>query len=168
MSVIYKEPKSRTDIENEADEIAKIKLRIRKLTLDRDKATLKVNEQYNPEILSLTKEVENRENALAPFVSSRKRELMGKNRSASSPLSMYGFRAGNIVLKNITGKPDAVVAYELLQTPRKDCVKVSYSLDKSAIKKLLKNGDETLRKIFEMEICERFYVEPKTDKDLGE
>ena len=48
MSVIYKEPKTRADIENEADEIAKLKLKIRKLTLARDSATLKINEQYNP------------------------------------------------------------------------------------------------------------------------
>ncbi len=168
MSVIYKEPKTRADIENEADEIAKLKLKIRKLTLARDSATLKINEQYNPEILSLSQEVENRETALAPFVSARKDELMGKNRSASSPLSMYGFRAGNVILRNISGKPDAVVAHDLLNTPRKDCAKVAYSLDKTSIKKLLKKGDETLREIFEMEICERFYVEPKTDKEIGE
>lgn len=168
MSVIYKEPKNRAEIESEADEIAKIKMRIRKLTLARDTAVLKINEQYNPDILALTAEVESREVALAPFVSARKDELMGKNKSASSPLSMYGFRAGNIVVRNISGKPDAVVACELFGEARTDCAKVSYSLDKTGIKKALKKRDEQIQEFFEMETCERFYVEPKTDKEIGE
>lgn len=48
MSVIYKEPKTRAEIKAEADEIAKIRIKIRKLTVARDAAILKINEQYNP------------------------------------------------------------------------------------------------------------------------
>jgi len=56
MSVIYKEPKTRTEIESEADEIAKIRIKIRKLTVARDAAILKINEQYNPQIKALDAE----------------------------------------------------------------------------------------------------------------
>lgn len=168
MSIIYKEPKSRTEIESEADEIAKVRIKIRKLTVARDAAILKINEQYNPQIKALEIERETRENALAPFVLSRKEELMGKNKSASSPLSMYGFRTGQTVVRNITGKPDSAVAYELFEAARADCAKATYSLDKSGIKKALKNGDAHIGELFEMEVVERFYVEPKTDKDIGE
>lgn len=168
MSVIYKEPKTRAEIEAEADEIAKIRIKIRRLTVARDAAVLKINEQYNPQIKALDAERESRENALAPFVSARKEELMGKNKSASSPLSMYGFRTGQTVVRNITGKPDAAVAYELFEAARSDCAKATYSLDKSGIKKALKNGDAHIGDLFEMEVVERFYVEPKTDKDIGE
>ena len=109
-----------------------------------------------------------RENALAPFVSARKEELMGKNKSASSPLSMYGFRTGQTVVRNITGKPDDAIAYELFEAARADCAKAKYSLDKRGIQKALKNGDAHIEELFEMEVVERFYVEPKTDKDIGE
>lgn len=168
MSIIYKKPKSRTEIESEADKIAKVRIKIRKLTVARDAAILKINEQYNPQIKALEIERETRENALAPFVLLRKEELMGKNKSASSPLSMYGFRTGQTVVHNITGKPDAAVAYELFEAARTDCAKATYSLDKSGIKKALKNGDTHIGELFEMEVVERFYVEPKTDKDIGE
>ena len=168
MSVIYKEPKTRAEIENAADEIAKIKMRIRKLTVARDAANLKINEQYNPQIKELEAERDARELALAPFVSARKEELMGKNRSASSPLSMYGFRTGQTTIRNVSGKPDAVVAAELFDAARTDCAKVAYSLDKAGIKKALKNGDPRIEELFEMEVVERFYVEPKTDKEVGE
>ena len=56
MSVIDKEPKTRTEIESEADEIAKIRIKIRKLTVARDAAILKINEQYNPQIKALDAE----------------------------------------------------------------------------------------------------------------
>ena len=168
MSVIYKEPKTRAEIEAEADEIAKIRIKIRKLTVARDAAILKINEQYNPQIKELEAERDARELALAPFVSARKEELMGKNKSASSPLSMYGFRTGQTVVRNISGKPDVVVACELFAAARTDCAKVAYSLDKAGVKKALKNGDAQIEELFEMEVVERFYVEPKTDKDIGE
>lgn len=168
MSVIYKEPKTRAEIEAEADEIAKIRMKIRKLTVARDSAILKINEQYNTQITELAAEYKARENALAPFVSARKEELMGKNKSASSPLSMYGFRTGQTVVRNITDKPDAAVAYELFAAARTDCAKAAYSLDKRGVQKALKNGDAQIEEYFEMEVVERFYVEPKTDKDIGE
>lgn len=168
MSVIYKEPKTRAEIETEADEIAKIRIKIRKLTVARDAVILKINEQYNPQIKALEAERDCRENALAPFVSARKEELMGKNKSASSPLSMYGFRTGQVVVRNITGKSDDAVTYELFEAARADCAKAKYSLDKRGIQKALKNGDAHIEELFEMEVVERFYVEPKTDKDIGE
>lgn len=168
MSVIYKEPKTRAEIEAEADEIAKIRIKIRKLTVARDAAILKINEQYNTQIKELEAERDCRENALAPFVSARKAELMGKNKSASSPLSMYGFRTGQTIVRNITGKPDAAVAYELFAAARADCAKAAYSLDKRGVQKALKKGDAQIEEYFEMEVVERFYVEPKTDKDIGE
>lgn len=168
MSVIYKEPKNRAEIESEADEIAKIKIKIRKLTVARDAAILKVNEQYNTQIKELESERDARELALAPFVSAQKEELMGKNKSASSPLSMYGFRTGQTTIRNVSGKPDNVVACELFDAARTDCAKVSYTLDKAGIKKALKKRDEQIEKFFEMEVVERFYVEPKTDKEVGE
>lgn len=168
MSVIYKEPKTRAEIENAADEIAKIRMRIRKLTVARDAAVLKISEQYNPQIKELEAERDARELALAPFVSARKEELMGKNKSASSPLSMYGFRTGQTVVRNVSGKPDNVVAAELFDAARTDCAKVAYSLDKVGVRKALKNGDPQIEELFEMEVVERFYVEPKTDKEVGE
>lgn len=168
MSVIYKEPKTRAEIEAAADEIAKIRIKIRKLTVARDAAILKINEQYNPHIKELEAERDARELALAPFISARKEELMGKNKSASSPLSMYGFRTGQTVVRNVSGKPDNVVACELFDAARTDCAKVAYSLDKAGIKKALKNGDAFIGELFEMKVCERFYVEPKTDKEVGE
>ncbi len=168
MAIVYKELRTRAEIETEADEIAKIKMQIRKLTVARDAALLKINEQYNPKIKELEAERDSRELALAPFVSARKEELMGKNKSASSPLSMYGFRTGQTSIRNISGKPDAVVAAELFDEARTDCAKVAYSLDKSGIKKALKREDEHISELFEMEVVERFYVEPKTDKDIGE
>ena len=58
MAVIFKEPKTREAIEAEADAIAKIKVQIRKLTVARDAATLKINEQYNPQIKELEAERE--------------------------------------------------------------------------------------------------------------
>ncbi len=168
MAVIYKEPKNRAELETEADEISKIKIKIRKLTVARDAATLAINERYNPQIKELEAERDARELALAPFVSARKEELMGKNKSASSPLSMYGFRTGQTTIRNKSGKPDAVVACELVEAERTDCAKVSYSLDKTGIKKALKKRDEQIGELFEMEVVERFYVEPKTDKEVGE
>ena len=93
---------------------------------------------------------------------------MGKNKSASSPLSMYGFRTGQTIVRNITDKPDAVVAYELFSAARTDCAKATYSLDKRGVQKALKKGDAQIEEFFEMEVVERFYVEPKTDKDIGE
>ena len=83
MAVIFKEPKTREAIEAEADAIAKIKVQIRKLTVARDAATLKINEQYNPQIKELEAERDARELALAPFVSAPKAELMGRNKRAS-------------------------------------------------------------------------------------
>lgn len=168
MAVIFKEPKTREAIEAEADAIAKIKVQIRKLTVARDAATLKINEQYNPQIKELEAERDARELALAPFVSARKAELMGRNKSASSPLSMYGFRIGQTTIRNKSGKPDNVVACELVERKRTDCAKVSYSLDKTGIKKALKKRDSQIEELFEMEVVERFYVEPKTDKEVGE
>ncbi len=105
MAVIFKEPKTREAIEAEADAIAKIKVQIRKLTVARDAATLKINEQYNPQIKELEAERDARELALAPFVSARKAELMGRNKSASSPLSMYGFRTGQTTIRNKSANP---------------------------------------------------------------
>lgn len=166
--MLYKEPKNRAEIEIEADAIAKIKIQIRKLTVARDVANLKINEQYNPRIKELEAQRDARELALAPFVSARKEELMGKNKSASSPLSMYGFRTGQTSIRNISGKPDTVVACELFKDARTDCAKVAYSLDKTGIKKALKKHDAEIEDLFEMEVSERFYVEPKTDKDIGE
>ena len=49
-----------------------------------------------------------------------------------------------------------------------DFDKAAYSLDKRGIQKALKNGDAHIEELFEMEVVERFYVEPKTDKDIGE
>ena len=168
MSVIFKDSKTREAIEAEADAIAKIKVQIRKLTVARDAATLKINEQYNPKIKDLETERDARELALAPFVSAHKNELMGKNKSASSPLSMYGFRTGQATIRNKSGKPDNVVACELVARKRTDCAKVSYSLEKNGIKKALKNKDTYIMQLFEMEVVERFYVEPKTDKEIGD
>lgn len=88
--------------------------------------------------------------------------------STSSPLSMYGFRTGQTTIRNVSGKPDNVVACELFDAARTDCAKVSYTLDKAGIKKALKKRDEQIEKFFEMEVIERFYVEPKTDKEVGE
>lgn len=168
MAVLFKGPKTREAIEAEADAIAKIKVQIRKLTVARDAATLKINEQYNPQIKELEAERDARELALAPFVSARKAELMGRNKSASSPLSMYGFHTGQTTIRNKSGKPDNVVACELVERKRTDCAKVSYSLDKTGIKKALKKRDSQIEELFEMEVVERFYVEPKTDKEVGE
>ena len=81
MAVIFKEPKTREAIEAEADAIAKIKVQIRKLTVARDAATLKINEQYNPQIKELEAERDARELALAPFVSARRRSLWGAIRA---------------------------------------------------------------------------------------
>ena len=168
MAVIFNDASTRETVEAQADEIAKIKIKIRKLTVARDAATLKINEQYNPQIKELEAERDARELALAPLVAARKDELMGKNKSASSPLSMYGFRTGQATIRNKSGKPDNVVACELVESKRTDCAKVSYSLDKSGIKKALKKRDAQIEELFEMEVVERFYVEPKTDKDVGE
>ena len=116
MSVIYKEPKTRAEIENAADEIAKIRMKIRKLTVARDSAILKISEQYNPQIKELEAERDARELALAPFVSARKEELMGKNKSASSPLSMYGFRTGQTTMPKTNLQPDCNPKTKPLQT----------------------------------------------------
>ena len=71
-------------------------------------------------------------------------------------------------IRNKSGKPDNVVACELVERKRTDCAKVSYSLDKTGIKKALKKRDSQIEELFEMEVVERFYVEPKTDKEVGE
>ena len=96
------------------------------------------------------------------------KRLFGKGKSASCSLATYGFKTGNKTLSNVSGKPDNVVACELVERKRTDCAKVSYSLDKTGIKKALKKRDSQIEELFEMEVVERFYVEPKTDKEVGE
>ena len=49
-----------------------------------------------------------------------------------------------------------------------ECVEVAYKLNKKGVQKALKNGNAKINNMFEEQQDERFYVEAKTDKEVGE
>ena len=91
-----------------------------------------------------------------------------KGRSASCSLAIYGFRKGAKKIVNITGQADNIVAKELYDAERFACVEVAYKLNRKEIQKALKNNDAFVCARFGEQIEERFYVDAKTDKDIGE
>ena len=159
---------TRDAFEADIDQIARLQLRREKLKAIRDLESQRVLDKYNPEISALDGQIEELQNRALPYASANRERLFGKGKSASCSLATYGFKTGNKTLSNKSGKPDNVVACELVERKRTDCAKVSYSLDKTGIKKALKMRDSQIEELFEMEVVERFYVEPKTDKEVGE
>lgn len=160
--------KTRDDFEAAIDEIARLQVRIKKLEAERDAESQRVLDKFNPGILALTDELSAMQAAALPYATANAERLFGKARSASCALATYGFKKGNKKIVNTTGQADNIVAKELFDNGRTACVEVSFKLDKKGIAKALKAGDEFVCGRFEEQQEERFYVEAKTDKELGE
>ena len=135
---------TRDAFEADIDQIARLQLRREKLKATRDLESQRVLDKYNPEISALDGQIEELQNRALPYASANRERLFGKGKSASCSLATYGFKTGNKTLSNKSGKPDNVVACELVERKRTDCAKVSYSLDKTGIKKALKMRDSQI------------------------
>lgn len=160
--------KTRDEFEGAIDEIARLQVKIKKLEAERDIESQKVLDRFNPEILELTDKVTALQNSAMPFAMQNSERLFGKGRSASCSLAIYGFRKGSKKIVNITGQADNIVAKELYDAERFACVEVAYKLNRKEIQKALKNNDAFVCARFGEQIEERFYVDAKTDKDIGE
>lgn len=160
--------KTRDEFEAAIDAIARLQVRIKKLSAERDAESQRVLDKFNPEILALTDELSAIQTAAMPYATANADRLFGKARSASCALATYGFKKGNKKIVNKTGQADNIVAKELYDNGRKACVEVSFKLDKKGIAKALKADDDFVRERFEEQQEERFYVEAKTDKEAGE
>ena len=159
---------TRDEFESVIDEIARLQIQQKKLEAERDIESQKVLEKFNPEILAIAERLAELQNSVVPYATANADRLFGKGRSASCSLAIYGFKKGNKKIVNISGYADNLVAKMLFDDARFECVEVAYKLNKKGVQKALKNGDAKINNMFEEQQDERFYVEAKTDKEVGE
>lgn len=159
---------TRDEFEGVIDEIARLQIQHKKLEAERDIESQKVLERFNPEILAIADRLTELQNSVVPYATANAERLFGKNRSASCSLAIYGFKKGNKKIVNITGQADNIVAKQLFDDAQFECVEVAYKLNKKGIQKALKDGNGNVGSMFEEQQEERFYVEAKTDKEVGE
>ena len=159
---------TRDEFESVIDEIARLQIQQKKLEAERDIESQKVLEKFNPEILAIADRLAELQNSVVPYATANAERLFGKARSASCSLAIYGFKKGNKKIVNVSGYADNIVAKELFDGEHLDCVEVAYKLNKKGIQKALKEGNPVVIANFEEQQDERFYVEAKTDKEVGE
>lgn len=158
---------TRDEFEADIDQIARLQLKREKLIAARDIETQKVLDKYNPQISNLDAEIEALQTRALPYANANRDRLFGKGKSASCSLAIYGFKKGNKALTNISGKSDEIIAKELGDNGRRDCANIVYKLNKDGIKKAIKNNDTFVGNLFKYIQTERFFVEAKTDKEIG-
>lgn len=158
---------TRDEFESDIDKIARLQLKREKLIAKRNIESQKVLDNYNPQIANFDSEIEALQIKVLPYANANRDRLFGKGKSASCSLAVYGFKKGNKALANISGKSDEIIAKELSDNGRTDCANIVFKLNKDGIKKALKNNDSVVCNSFQYIQTERFFVEAKTDKEIG-
>ncbi len=140
------------------DSAAKIAARIKELEAQRDQRIHEIQAPANAELSELQSELDKHLALAQPYAERHRPVLLGKRKSASTLLAIYGFRQQTSLKIEDADK----LIDELDRLGRRSLLTVKTSLDKPAIRKAIADG-ETFDGAA-LVSTDIFFVEPKTDR----
>lgn len=155
---------SQEEFINTLDQIARLGVKLDTLQATKETAVQKVLTEHDPEIKKVSGDIDQLTKRAEQWASPRRDELFSKGKkSASTALTIYGYRLGNPSLKPAKGWTWDKVVKLLQDTHRKAYLVTKMTPDKEAIRlhvklhKLAKLGLEIKQE-------ETFYVERATEQ----
>jgi|GEM_PF-6763923 len=140
------------------DAAAKLSAESEKLGAERDLAIQQIQDPANATINANKAEIERHLNLAQPYAERHRSALLGKRKSASTNLAVWGFRKKTgLAIKD----PNALLKM-LEKAKRISLLTVKTSLDKAAIKKAVESGQKIEGAA--VASADVFFVEPKTDR----
>lgn len=155
---------SQEEFINTLDQIARLGVKLDTLQATKETAVQKVLTEHDPEIKKVSGDIDQLTKRAEQWASPRRDELFSKGKkSASTALTIYGYRLGNPSLKPAKGWTWDKVVKLLQDTHRKAYLVTKTTPDKEAIRLHVK--PHKLAKLgLEIKQEETFYVERATEQ----
>lgn len=155
---------SQEEFINTLDQIARLGVKLDTLQATKETAVQKVLTEHDPEIKKVSGDIDQLTKRAEQWASPRRDELFSKGKkSASTALTIYGYRLGNPSLKPAKGWTWDKVVKLLQDTHRKAYLVTKMTPDKEAIRLHVK--PHKLAKLgLEIKQEETFYVERATEQ----
>lgn len=156
---------SRSAFERALDIVAVKQLKLEKIIADYNAEKANQDRAHKAQVKRIKAEINERFVACHSYVEIHRDELLGELQSSETKLADFGFRRSPGVLKTLNSRWTFAKAIEALkQAGKKACLKVSTSLDKSAVKKEIPEA-ELPKYGLRMDYPEEFWVEAKRVTD---
>lgn len=151
------------DFTESLDRIATLGVELDAKQAAKEKEIQEVTLRHDPKITEIIKEMEELTEACELYASPRRKELFGKQKSAQSSLTTYGYRLGQPSLKTLAGWTWDKVLALLEKSRRRAYIQTKKSVNKEAIR--LHVSVKRLGKIgLKIEQKETFFVERTTEE----